>query len=164
MGSYVGIDLHRRRSVVVVLNEDGERVSWSRIDNTPANLAAEIVAAGGPEAEVAMEACWGWYWAADVIAECGARLHLAHPLGIAGYENRRVKNDIRDATLLADLLRLGRLPEAWVAPPEVRQLREIVRYRAKLGRLRSGLKQQVHQTLGKEGVIPQLDDIWRGGG
>ena len=48
MGSYVGIDLHRRRSVVVVLNEDGERVSWSRIDNTPANLAGEIVAAGGP--------------------------------------------------------------------------------------------------------------------
>ena len=47
MGSYVGIDLHRRRSVVVVLNEDGNRVSWSRIDNTPANLAAEIVAAGG---------------------------------------------------------------------------------------------------------------------
>ena len=38
MGSYVGIDLHRRRSVVVVLNEDGKRVSWSRIDNTPANL------------------------------------------------------------------------------------------------------------------------------
>ena len=106
-----------------------------------------------------MEATWGWYWAADVIAECGARLHLAHPLGIAGYENRRVKNDIRDATLLADLLRLGRLPEAWVAPPEVRELRETVRYRAKLGRLRAGLKAQVHQTLGKEGVIPELDYI-----
>jgi transposase len=93
-----------------------------------------------------------------VIAECGARLHLAHPLGIAGYENRRVKNDIRDATLLADLLRLGRLPEAWVAPPEVRELRELIRYRARLGRLRAGLKTQVHQVLGKEGVIPELDD------
>src|SRR5918996_5863249 len=97
MGSYVGIDLHRRRSVVVVLNEDGDRVSWSRIDNTPANLAAEIVAAGGPSAEVAMEATWGWYWAADVIKGCGARLHLAHPLGIAGYENRRGKKGPRDA-------------------------------------------------------------------
>jgi transposase len=129
MGSYVGIDLHRQRSVVVVLNEDGDRVSCSRIDNTPENLALEIAAAGGPEAEVAMEACWGWYWAADVIKECGARLHLAHPLAIAGYANRRVKNDIRDATLLADLLRMGRLPEAWVAPPAVRELREEVRYR-----------------------------------
>ena len=159
MGSYVGIDLHRRRSVVVVLNDDGDRVSWCRIDNTPANLGRRDRRRRRREAEVAMEATWGWYWAADVIAECGARLHLAHPLGIAGYENRRVKNDIRDATLLADLLRLGRLPEAWVAPPEVRELREMVRYRAKLGRLRSGLKQQVHQTLGKEGVIPELDHL-----
>ena len=75
-----------------------------------------------------------------------------------------MKNDIRDATLLADLLRLGRLPEAWVAPPEVRELREMVRYRAKLSRLRAGLKAQVHQTLGKEGVIPQLDSIWLAGG
>ena len=51
MGSYVGIDLHRQRSVVVVLNEDGKRVSWCRIDNSPANLAREVGAAG-PDAEV----------------------------------------------------------------------------------------------------------------
>jgi transposase len=91
-------------------------------------------------------------------------LHLAHPLGIAGYENRRVKNDLRDATLLAHLLRMGRLPEAWIAPSEVRELREAVRYRAKLSRLRAVLKAQVHQTLGKEGMIPELDSIWRSGG
>jgi len=157
MGSYVGIDLHRRRSVVVVLNEAGDRVPWSRIDNTPAELARELTAAG-PDAEV--EATWGWYWAADVIAECGYRLHLAHPLGIAAYENRRVKNDIADASLLADLLRMGRLPEAWIAPPRIRELREEVRYRHKLSRLRAGLKSQVHQVLGKEGVIPEIGDIW----
>jgi hypothetical protein len=150
--------------VAVVLNEDGHRVSWSRIDNTPDNLAREIRAAGGSQAEVALEATWGWYWAADVIEGCGARLHLAHPLAIAGYANRRVKNDVADATLLADLLRMGRLPEAWVAPPAVRELREEVRYRHKLTRLRSGLKAQVHQCLGKEGVIPQTKGIWWSGG
>jgi transposase len=138
---------------------------WERkSDIAPENLALEIAAAGGPEAEVAMEACWGWYWAADVIKECGARLHLAHPLAIAGYANRRVKNDVADATLLADLLRMGRLPEAWVAPPAVRELREEVRYRHKLTRLRSGLKSQVHQVLGKEGVIPETKGIWWSGG
>ena len=72
--------------------------------------------------------------------------------------------DTREHAAGADLLRLGRLPEAWVASPEVRELRELVRYRAKLGRLRSGLKAQVHQTLGKEGVIPELDSIWGSGG
>jgi transposase len=73
----------------------------------------------------------------------GAHVHLAHPLG-NNWGNRRVKNDERDATDLVDLLRLGRLAEAWVAPPEVRELREMVRYRHKLVRLRSGLKAQVH--------------------
>ena len=162
MGSYVGIDLHRRRSVIVVMDKAGETVSMTRIGNDPVALAS-AVAAAGPEAEVAVEATWGWYWAAEVIAEAGGRMHLAHPLGIKGFENRRVKNDVVDATLLADLLRMGRLPEAWIAPAEVRELRELVRYRRKLSRLRAGLKAQVHQTLGKEGVLPPVG-LWGPGG
>ena len=55
-----------------------------------------------------------------------------------GYQ--RVKTDARDSTNLAELLRMGRLPKAWLAPPAVRELRELVRYRAKLVALRSGLR------------------------
>lgn len=167
MASYVGIDLHRRRSVIVVMDDDGEVLSSSRIDNSVLNLETALraiaVASDGP-VEVAMEATWGWYWAADAMDRCGVNLHLAHPLGVAGFENRRVKNDERDAILLADLLRMGRLPEAWVAPPAVRELRELVRYRRKLSQLQAGLKAQVHQTLGKEGAIPPMQSIWWSGG
>jgi hypothetical protein len=53
----------------------------------------------------------GWYWAADVLQAAGAQVHLAHPLGVKGFAHRRVKNDVRDAAGLADLLRMGRLPE-----------------------------------------------------
>lgn len=67
-----------------------------------------------------------------------------------------MKNDIVDATDLADMLRLGRLPEAWIAPPALRELRELVRYRAKLVQLRSGLKAQVHAMMAKEGVLPTV--------
>ena len=66
-----------------------------------------------------LEATYGWYWAADVIQECGANVHLAHPLG-NNWGHRRVKNDERDATDLVDLLRMGRLAEAWIAPPPLR--------------------------------------------
>ena len=98
------------------------------------------------------------YWAADVLAQAGARVHLAHPLGIRGFTYRRVKNDERDAQDLADLLRMGRLPEAWIAPPATRQLRELVRHRAKLVALRSGLKASVHAVLAKQGLhIPVAD-------
>src|SRR4029077_9129549 len=60
------------------------------------------------------------YWAADALAELGATVHLAHPLGVKAFSYRRVKNDQRDASDLADLLRMGRLPHAWIAPPETR--------------------------------------------
>src|SRR5262245_63806348 len=76
------------------------------------------------------------YWAVDVLQACGARVHLAHPLAVKGFRYRRVKNDVRDAADLADLLRMGRLPEAWIAPPQTRELRELVRYRAKLVAIR----------------------------
>lgn len=87
-------------------------------------------------------------------------MHLAHPLGIRGYQNRRVKNDDPDATLLADLLRMGSLPEGWIAPPVLRETRELVSYRHKLSQLRAGLKSQIHAVLGKEGVIPDLKALW----
>ena len=84
-------------------------------------------------------------------------MHLAHPLGVKAFEYRRVKNDERDATDLADLLRMGRLPEAWIAPPATRELRELVRHRAKLVGMRSDCKAQVHAVLAKCG-IQVLDD------
>jgi transposase len=86
-------------------------------------------------------------------------VHLANPSGL-NWGQRRVKNDERDATDLIDMLRLGRLPEAWIAPPATRELRELVRYRAKLVALRSGLKAQVHAVMAKEGVLPGVSDMF----
>jgi transposase len=157
---YVGIDLHKRRSVIVRMTREGERIGRPvRIDSDPFELASQI-ASWGEEPEVVLEATYGWYWAADVLTEAGVALHMAHPLGVKGFAYRRVKNDERDAADLADLLRMGRLPEAWIAPPAVRGLRETVRHRAKMVALRSGLKAQVHAVLAKQGVLLPMSDIF----
>ena len=100
------------------------------------------------------------YWAADSLAAAGAEVHLAHPLGVKAFSYRRVKNDERDAADLADLLRMGRLPEAWIAPAEIRELRELTRYRIKLVRLRTSCKDQVHAVLAKLGVPVTCTDIF----
>jgi transposase len=155
---YVGVDLHRRRSVIVRKTAAGELIETVQIVNDPVALA-EVVGRAGESPEVVLEATYGWYWAADVLAETGAHVHLAHPLG-NNWGNRRVKNDERDATDLIDLLRLGRLAEAYIAPPGLRELRELVRHRAKLVAVRSGLKAQVHAILAKEGVAVPVADLF----
>jgi transposase len=156
---FVGIDLHRQRSVIVRQSESGEQLSAVRIVNEPVALELQLEQAGA-DPEVVLEATYGWYWAVDVLQACGARVHLAHPLGVKGFRYRRVKNDVRDAADLADLLRMGRLPEAWIAPPQTRELRELVRYRAKLVAIRSGLKAQIHGVLAKAGVLIAVSDLF----
>ena len=155
----VGMDLHRRRSVLVRMTADGRKLATVRIENAPARLAAEIAKAG-PAPKVVLEATYGWYWAADALAAAGAEVHLAHPLGVKGFAYRRVKNDEKDAADLADLLRMGRLPEAWIAPGEIRELRELTRYRIKLVRLRTCCKDQVHAVLAKLGIPVTCSDLF----
>ena len=160
----VGMDLHRRRSVLVRMTADGQQLETARITNSPAALRA-VLARCGQRPLVVLEATYGWYWAADVLEQAGAEVRLAHPLGVKAFSYRRVKNDERDASDLADLARMGRLPEAWIAPPAVRAVREVVRYRHKLVQQRTSCKDQVHAVLAKCGVPVTHSDIFgRGGG
>ena len=104
-----------------------------------------------------IEATYGWYWAVDLLQEPARSVHLAHPSGDelgqpAGQERR----ERRDAISRTCCVWVG-CAEAWIAPPAVRELRELVRYRAKLVQLRSGLKAQVHAVMAKEGVLPDGD-------
>ena len=156
---FVGIDLHRRRSVIVRTTQSGEVLEAVQIANDVDRLNA-VMARGGIDPEVVLEATYGWYWAVDALQDAGAHVHLAHPLGVKAFEYRRVKNDVRDATDLADLLRMGRLPEAWIAPPATRELRELVRHRAKLVSLRSLCKAEVHAVLAKCGVQVLMSDLF----
>jgi transposase len=156
---FVGMDLHRRRSVLVRMTESGEHLETVRILNDVDRLR-DVMLRAGDHPEVVLEATYGWYWAADALAELGAGVHLAHPLGVKAFSYRRVKNDQRDAADLADLLRMGRLPEAWIAPPAIRELRELVRHRAKLVAIRARCKAEVHAVLAKCGVTVPMSDLF----
>ena len=161
-GQYVGIDFHRHRSFIIRKDSSGEVLSKERITNSPAELA-RVVAEAGEHPEVIIEAAYGWYWAVDLLAALDCNVHLAAPSGL-NWGQRRVKNDERDADDLIDLLRVGRLPEAWIAPPATRELRELVRYRSKLVGLRTSMKAQLQAVLAKEGVYTKLTELWGPGG
>src|SRR5256886_14552421 len=92
----VGMDLHRRRSVLVRMTMDGRKLETVRITSSPAALRA-VLARCGQNPLVVLEATYGWYWAADVLEEAGAEVRLAHPLGGKAFSYRRGQDHARGA-------------------------------------------------------------------
>jgi transposase len=159
---WVGIDLHRRRSQIAVIDEHGELTTSRRIVNDRATFLELL---GEPDGtHVALEATYGWEWLAELLEEAGYDLHLAHPLRTRAIAAARVKTDAIDARTLAQLLRAGMLPEAYIAPRELRDLRELLRHRATLTRMRSAVKNRVHAILAKHGITHEHSDLFGKGG
>ena len=115
---WVGIDLHRRRSQVAIIDEHGE-LTVSRRIATDREAFTELLG-DADDTHGALEATNGWEWLADLLEDAGFGVHLAHPLRTRAIAAARVKTDAIDAKTLAHLLRTGMLPEAYIAPPELR--------------------------------------------
>jgi transposase len=127
MSVYVGIDVHRKRSQVAVVAGDGKVQLNRNVVNGSEPMLRLIgdLPAGTP---VAFEAAYGWGWLVGLLEDYGFEPHLVHPLRCKAIASARLKNDKVDAAILAQLLRADLLPEAWIAPPAVRQLRALLRH------------------------------------
>ncbi len=103
----------------------------------------------GEELEVALEARTGWRFVVEELRRVGAVVHLAEPAETAGLRGpkRRAKNDRADARHLRELLMIRRLPESWIAPDHILDLRERVRLRHTLSEQRSEWQQRIQATL-----------------
>jgi transposase len=155
---WVGIDLHRRRSQIAIIDEHGELTLQKRIP-TSRETFTELL--GDPEGtHVALEATYGWEWLAELLEDAGFDVHLAHPLRTRAIAAARVKTDAVDARTLAHLLRTGLLPEAYIAPPDLRDLRDLLRHRATLVQLRTSIKNRVHALLARQGILPDHSDLF----
>src|SRR5262244_3072999 len=150
MSVYVGIDVHRKRSQVAVIDQGGEVLANRNVPNGAEPILSVI---GGlpPGTPAAFEAAYGWGWLVELLEDYGFSLHLVHPLRCKAIASARLKNDKVDAAILAQLLRADLLPEAWIAPPAVRQLRALLRHRAQLVRLRTLLRNRIHAVLADHG-------------
>jgi len=161
--SSVGIDLHRNRSHIAVIDEHGELTLSKRIINGRETFL-ELLGSLEGESQIAVEATYGWEWLAELLEDAGYDIHLAHPLRTRAIAAARVKTDAVDARTLAHLLRADLLPEAYVAPRELRDLRELLRHRIALTAMRSALKNRVHAILAKHGITREHSDLFGKGG
>jgi transposase len=162
MSVYVGIDVHRKRSQVAVVTGDGK----VQLNKNTVNGAEPILGLIGDlpsGTPVAFEAAFGWSWLADLLEDYGFEPHLVHPLRCKAIASARLKNDKVDAAILAQLLRADLLPEAWIAPAKVRQLRALLRHRTGLVRLGTQLRNRIHAVAGDHGY-DRSASYWTGPG
>lgn len=148
---WIGVDVHQSYCVAQVKNDQGECLLQERIPSTRPALRAFFVRQG-PESEVAFEAGGSWPWFYDTVRPLVAGVTMGHPLKTRMIADAAIKNDRIDAGVLSDLLRGRLLPQAWPAPPEVREARQLTRSRITLVRLRAGMKTRIRSLLRLHGL------------
>jgi len=158
---WIGIDLHKKHSRYVVVDQEGKTVHKRTIASTPESFRGEFDVYDSREVTVVLEATINWYWAVDTLQNMGFDVHLANPRKVRLIAESTIKTDTVDATALAHLLRMNWLPESRITPRPMRDLRERLRYRITLVRLGSSIKCRVRALLGKRGVeTPSFSDLF----
>lgn len=150
MSVYVGIDVHRKRSQVAVVDEAGQVLKNRNVVNG-VDTVLSVIGEYPTHTPVAFEAAYGWGWLVELLDDYGYQPHLVHPTRCKAIASARLKNDKVDAAILAQLLRADLLPEAWIAPAATRQLRALLRHRVQLVRLRTLLRNRIHAVLADHG-------------
>lgn len=146
MEEYIGCDAHKQFSVFVGLNERGEYSPARRVGHDRAELR-EYLHSLPAGSRIALEASGCYYWLVEEMEQAGHRPQLADPRIAKKRMAGRNKSDKKDAQGLAMLLRNGTLPQVWIPPSELRDQRELLRWRMYLVRLRTGVKNRIHGTL-----------------
>src|SRR3954467_9307592 len=151
----MGLDQHRAQITAEWIDTATGEISRKRI--APADRAGVrrfAAAFRGPELEVALEATTGWGVVVEEFQAIGAQVHLAEPAETAARRGtkKRAKSDRADARHLRELLMVGRLPESWVPPAHLLDLRARVRLRHTLVDARREWQQRMHAVLYHHGV------------
>jgi transposase len=150
-----GLDVHRRQITFDVLDTDTGDVRRGRILGvTRERFRKWLGQFAGEEVDLACEGCAGWRFVVEEIERAGFRAHLAEPADTAALRGRkrRAKTDGADARLMREALVQGRLPESWIAPAHVLEVRARVRLYKALVDMRRQWQQRLHAVLFHHGL------------
>jgi transposase len=149
------LDVHRRQITFDWVDRATGQAQRGQI--TPATregLGRWLAQLPGHPGAFAVEACTGWRFVVEELTAAGFAAHLAEPADTATLRGRkkRAKTDRADARHLRVLLEQGRLPESWIPPAHILDLRELVRLRKTLGDQRVSWQQRIHAVLFHHGL------------
>jgi len=157
---FIGMDIHKNYSSVAVTNEQGDLVDRCRVNHRHREELIGYFNQFPSRTQVVMEATCGWGWLSELLQDLGLEVKLANPSKVKIIAESQIKTDKVDALALAQLLRTNFLPEAYLAPPEQREARDLLRYRIGLVYLRSGVKNKIHALLTRLGIYHTYSDLF----
>lgn len=162
MQLYAGIDLHASNNYMAVIDADGKRMFKQKMSNEPRTVLSKLENFKGAIAGVVVESTFNWYWLVDLLQEAGYRVHLANPSAIQKYSGLKHADDDHDAFWLAEMLRLGILPQGYIYPKEQRPVRDLLRKRGHLVKLRTSLILSLQNIVARNlSVRINVNDIKR---
>ena len=151
----MGLDQHRAQITYDLLDTETGEVRGGRICPADRDSVREFLRCfEGEQVEAALEATTGWRFLVEELQAVGAEVHLAEPAETSERRGRkkRAKTDRADARHLRELLLAGRLPESWIPPEHILELRSKVRLRHTLAEQRSEWQQRIQAQLYHHGV------------
>ena len=151
MKFYCGIDLHATNSFLCVIDDKENIFLKEKLKN---NFGAILHAleSFSPRPSIVVEATINWYWLIDGLQEAGFDVKLAHSMALYMITGAKVKTDRRDAFSLAKLLRLDAIPEAYIYPKAKRPIRDLLRKRKQVVRLRANAYGALRRVLLQHGI------------
>ena len=159
---HLGIDLHKNTSFWTLVDHERKVLYKKNLPTSKEGMDRGLTEMGIEpkfvEAAIEPVSQWGWY--GDLLAQKGLTVRLVDVYKTKLIAGTKLKNDKVDSLTLAELLRSDFLPCAYRAPEKTRDMREFMRHRAFLVRLRAKVRNRIHQILWKHGVINPHSDIF----
>ena len=160
MKLYAGIDLHSSSSYLAMIDDKGARKYKKKLPNNLEGLLQQMKPYKKVIAGVVVESTYNWYWLVDGLVAEKYAVHLANPSAIQKYTGLKHADDKHDAFWLAEMLRLGILPEGYIYPKEERPVRDLLRKRGHLVRLRTSLMISLQNIVSRNvGRKMSLNDV-----
>jgi transposase len=148
-GLYAGDDLHGNNNLLGIIDEQGKRIFKKRLPNDRQLILDVLTPYKEDMVGIVVESTYNWYWLVDALMDEGYKVHLANPSAIEQYSGLKHADDQHDAFWLAEMLRLGILPEGYIYPKEERPVRDLLRKRGHLVRLRTSLVISLQNILSR---------------